>query len=116
MAAAVRVGLLFERIPMAKQDVSAAALIDHNAARAILEGRCGDPFAQLGLQQRQGTWLLTVFVPGVDGIDCLTGKKTVKPLEPLPAYPGLFVGTFARRPKYRLRGHVGAHRRELDDP
>ena len=53
----------------------AAALVDHNAARAILNGHCADPFAQLGLQDRDGAVLLSVFVPGADSVTCIAGDR-----------------------------------------
>ncbi|MEY1554475.1 1,4-alpha-glucan branching protein GlgB [Yoonia sp. R2331] len=94
----------------------AAALIDHNAARDILAGRCGDPFGQFGLQQRDGHWLLTAFVPGAAQVSALIGAKTVKPLDPLPDYPGLFVQVFAKPPKYRLQAESDGHSWTFDDP
>ena len=95
---------------------SAEALLDHNAARAIIEGRCKDPFEQLGLQKRSGLWLLTVFVPGADAVACLTGE-TKTALQPLSDYPGLFVATFDKAPKtYRLRATAQGHSWEFDDP
>ena len=78
-----------------------ATLIDHNAARAIVEGRCADPFSHLGVHKKGNQYLLTVFQPGAERLDCLTGTKTVKPMQPLPDYPGLFVASFGRAPKYR---------------
>ncbi|SEN39931.1 1,4-alpha-glucan branching enzyme [Loktanella fryxellensis] len=94
----------------------AAALLDHNAARAILNGQCGDPFAQLGMQDRTGAVLLTVFVPGAEGVTCLTDDNAV-PLTPLHDYPGLFVAAFADRPaSYRLRASAQGHAWEFDDP
>jgi 1,4-alpha-glucan branching enzyme len=49
-------------------------LIDHGAARAIVEGRHGDPFSVLGLHKRDGAWVLTAFVPGAEKLWVLTGK------------------------------------------
>lgn len=95
---------------------SAEALLDHNAARAIIEGRCTDPFEQLGLQKRGGLWLLTTFVPGANAMTCLTGK-TETAMEPLADYPGLFVTMFEKAPKtYRLRATAQGHSWEFDDP
>ena len=94
----------------------AKSLVDHNAARNITAGRCRDPFEQLGLQQRGDVWLLTVFVPGASAVAALTGTKTVKPLEPLPDYPGLFVQVFGRRPKYRLHAEADGQSWTFEDP
>ena len=103
---------------MPRTDAAAAAakMIDETALRALTEGRCDDPFAHLGPQKRGARWLLTVYLPGVDAVDCLTGKKTVKAMPPLPGYPGVFVLDFARRPAYRLRGHAGGATWEFEDP
>ncbi len=95
---------------------SPASLVDHNAARDILAGRCNSPFDQLGLQKRGDLWLLTAFVPGAQTVSALIGAKTVKPLEPLPEYPGLFVQSFAKPPKYRLRATADGQSWDFDDP
>ena len=94
----------------------AEALVDHNAARAIVEGRCADPFAHLGLQDHDDALLLTVFVPGAEAVTCIAGKAETS-LTPLHDYPGLFVATLSARPKaYRLRATAQGHTWEFDDP
>ena len=94
----------------------AAALVDHNAAQAIVNGTCADPFAQLGLQNRDGAVLLSVFVPGADSVTCLAGKTEV-PLVALPDYPGLFVAAFPKAPQtYRLHATAQGHNWTFDDP
>ena len=55
-------------------------LIDHGAAKAIVEGRHGDPFSVLGLHKREGAWVVTAFVPGAERLSVLTGKAG-KPVE-----------------------------------
>ncbi len=92
------------------------AMVDHNAAKAIVTGHCADPFAQLGLQDRGAGLLLTVFVPGADTVKVLTGKVEAD-MTALPDYPGLFVASLPKRPKtYRLRASAQGHTWDFDDP
>ncbi len=94
----------------------AEALVDHNAAKAILSGHCADPFAQLGMQDRGGVTLLTVFLPGADTVTCLASKTKIA-MTPLPDYPGLFVASFAKAPKtYRLQATAQGYTWDFDDP
>ncbi len=95
---------------------TAMSLVDHNAARAILSGTCRDPFAHLGLHKRGDHWFLLVFVPGAARVAALTGAKTVKPLDPLEDYPGLFGQVFKTKPKYRLRAEADGHSWDSEDP
>jgi 1,4-alpha-glucan branching enzyme len=92
-------------------------LIDHGAARAIVEGRHGDPFSVLGLHKRDGTWVLTAFVPGAERVTVLVGKAG-KPVmaDPVPGCDGLFCAALPKKSDYRLRaeGHGAAW--EFDDP
>ncbi len=82
--------------------------IDPDAARAIAEGRHGDPFAVLGLHRRGAKWVVTGFDPGAEAMTVLVGKAG-KPVagRPVPGAPGVFVAELARKADYRLRwqGH-----------
>ena len=63
-------------------------LIDHGAARAIVEGRHGDPFSVLGLHKREGAWVVTAFVPGAERLWVLTGKAgKAAEADPSPTSP-----------------------------
>ena len=80
-------------------------LIDIDTARAIADGRHGDPFSVLGLQERGGKRVVTAFVPGATGVTALTGKSTQTPLTPVPGVPEVFAGVLKRGKTYRLRAH-----------
>ena len=43
--------------------MTADALIPPGAARAIVGGDCGDPFAHLGMHRRSGALIATAFLP-----------------------------------------------------
>ena len=89
-------------------------LIDHGAARAIVEGRHGDPFSVLGLHKREGAWVVTAFVPGAERVEVLAGKagKPVAAAE-VSGCAGLFCAALPRNcerssPKSRISTrHVG---------
>ena len=82
--------------------------IDPDAARAIAEGRHGDPFAVLGLHRRGAAWVVTGVDPGAEAMTVLVGKAG-RPVagRPVPGAPGVFVAELARKADYRLRwqGH-----------
>ena len=92
-------------------------LIDHGAARAIVEGRHGDPFSVLGLHKRDGGWVVTAFVPGAARLWVLTGKtgKAVE-AEAIAGCEGLFCAALARKAEYRLRAEGHGAVWEFDDP
>ncbi len=92
-------------------------LIDHGAARAIVEGRHGDPFSVLGLHKREGAWVVTAFVPGAERLWVLTGKAG-KPVaaDPIPGCDGLFCAALARKADYQLRAEGHGATWEFDDP
>ena len=94
-----------------------ANLIDHAAAKAIVEGRHGDPFSVLGLHRRDGTWVVTAFVPGADHLSVLTGKagKPV-PATPVPGCDGLFCAALPKQVAYRLRAEGHGTTWDFDDP
>jgi 1,4-alpha-glucan branching enzyme len=92
-------------------------LIDHGAAKAIVEGRHGDPFSVLGLHKREGAWVLTAFVPGAERLAVLTGKAG-KPVEAvaIPGCDGLFCAALPKKMDYRLRAAGHGAEWEFDDP
>ena len=90
-------------------------LIDDGSARAICAGAHGDPFAVLGIQERGGRLVLTVFVPGADALVALFGKKEVA-LGAVTGHPGLFAAEVKARAPYRLRASNSGASWEFDDP
>jgi 1,4-alpha-glucan branching enzyme len=92
-------------------------LIDHGAAKAIVEGRHGDPFSLLGLHKREAGWVVTAFVPGAERLSVLTGKAG-KPVEAMaiPGCDGLFCAALPRKSDYRLRAEGHGATWEFDDP
>ena len=92
-------------------------LIDHGAARAIVEGRHGDPFSVLGLHKRDGAWVVTAFVPGAERLWVLTGKAgKAAEADPVPGCDGLFCAALSRKSDYRLRAEGHGATWEFDDP
>ncbi len=89
-------------------------LIEDGAARAIVEGRHGDPFSVLGLHKRAGSWVVTVFAPGAERVWVLTGKEKAHPAESWGQ--GLFLCALPRKSAYRLRAEAGGQTWEWDDP
>ena len=89
-------------------------LIDHGAARAIVEGRHGDPFSVLGLHERGGTWVVTAFVPGAERLRVLA-KEEVE-AQAVTGCEGLFCAALPARMPYRLRGERAGVVWDFDDP
>ena len=88
----------------------------HGDARAIVEGRHGDPFRVLGLHDIDGHRTLTVFAPGAERVTALSGKATETELSPVNGAPGLFCGRFGRAKSYLLRCSNSDGSWEQDDP
>ncbi|WP_435259101.1 1,4-alpha-glucan branching protein GlgB [Thioclava sp. FR2] len=89
-------------------------LIDAGAAKALVEGRHGDPFSLLGLHKRDGKWVVTAFAPGADRLWVVTGKA--KETEATHWGDGLFVCPLARKSAYRLRAEGHGASWEWEDP
>ncbi|MCX7888197.1 MAG: 1,4-alpha-glucan branching protein GlgB [Rhodobacteraceae bacterium] len=87
-------------------------MLDSGAARAIAEGRHGDPFGVLGPHDGQ----VRAFVPGAAGLWLLPEGGEAVAMTPHPEAPELFSGPHAGGP-YRLRAqaHDGTVW-EFDDP
>ena len=68
--------------------------LDMGAARALVEGRHGDPFALLGPHLAGKEWRITAFVPGASRLFILPKGNSAKPVEMAPdeGCPGLFHG------------------------
>ncbi|SEQ47309.1 1,4-alpha-glucan branching enzyme [Loktanella sp. DSM 29012] len=95
---------------------SATTLVDYNAARDIVWGQCRSPFDALGLQQRDGGWLLTVFVPGAESVTCVTADKRIA-LDRLDDHPGLFITAFTEPPEtYSLEAMADGYTWSFDYP
>ncbi len=85
-----------------------ASQIDHATARAIVEGRHGDPFAVLGPHGDAKAASVTAFVPGAERLWLLTEDGAEVPAVAVDGAEGLFVGKLASiTTPYRLRaqGH-----------
>ena len=85
---------------------------DHDTARALIEGRHGDPFAHLGVHDRGG-WGVTALVPGAERVWVLTDK--IVQADPVPGAEGLFHAPLPGRVPYRLRAEAGGHQWEFHD-
>jgi 1,4-alpha-glucan branching enzyme len=85
---------------------------DAAAARALAEGRHGDPFATLGPHDG----VVTAFVPGASALFLLPPDGDAIPMAPHPEVGDLFTAPFAGT-VYRLRGrsHYGTEW-DFDDP
>ncbi len=90
-------------------------LLDEGAARALAEGRHGDPFAVLGPHRVKGGTLITVFLPGADRVWVRTASRE-KEAVPYPGVPGLFTHLQPRRAAYRLRAEGSGATWEFEDP
>ncbi len=83
---------------------------------AIVEGRCADPFAVLGLHESDGTFVVRAFVPGAESVDAVTrvGDLLAHLVRLHPG--GYFEGAVERRTSYRLRAANPDGRWTVDDP
>ena len=91
--------------------------LDMGAARALVEGRHGDPFALLGPHLAGKEWRITAFVPGASRLFILPKGKSAKPVEmaPVEGCPGLFHGALPKRVDYRLRAANDHAEWDFDD-
>ena len=80
--------------------------LNTDAAKAILEGRHGDPFSVLGLHKRAKTWVVTAFAPGAERVFVQIGRSEVE-ARAHPIGDGLFEAELPKKSTYRLRaqGH-----------
>lgn len=92
-----------------------AAALEPEAARAIAEGRHGDPFAILGPQKVPGGWRVAAFVPGAERLFVITGRKEAE-AEADPGVPGLFTHLMPRKTAYAFRAQGHGAEWRFDDP
>ncbi|THD82987.1 1,4-alpha-glucan branching protein GlgB [Aliigemmobacter aestuarii] len=91
-----------------------APTVDHATARALVEGRHGDPFAVLGPHGGGRGRTITALVPGAERVLALTEAETE--LAPVPGAPGLFSAVVPGAGAYRLRAEGNGTTWEWDDP
>ena len=90
--------------------------IHPDEARSIIGGDHGNPFGILGPHDRQGTVVLTAFVPGADTLSVIMGKATPRDCTPVPDAPGLFQAILPQAAPYRLRAQGQGAAWEFEDP
>ncbi len=80
--------------------------LDDGSAKAIVEGRHGDPFAILGLQKRGKVHVVTAFAPGAEKLWVIAGRSEIE-ARPYPGSDGLFEAVLPKKAAYRLKaqGH-----------
>ncbi len=86
---------------------------DPATARAIVEGRHGDPFAVLGCHDRGG-WGVTALVPGAARVWVLAGGAEIA-ANPVDGAEGLFTAPLPGRVAYRLRAESSGQVWDWDD-
>lgn len=92
------------------------SMIDHAAARAIVEGRHGDPFSVLGPHLRGKDVMVAAFVPGAERLWIVPEKGDATLAEGVLGCDGLFVGKLAKAGMaYRLRAQGSGSEWEFDD-
>jgi 1,4-alpha-glucan branching enzyme len=85
------------------------------AIAALVEGRHGDPFAVLGLQEEGDGFVVRALVPGADTVDVVTPEGTLLAHLERCHPAGLFAGALTRRARYRLRAARGGDTWLVDD-
>ena len=103
-------------MPQAAKSPRSTELVDPHVAQALVNGWLDQPFSHLGIHPQDAGFALTVFVPGADKVEVLTGKSTAKAMQPLPGFPGVFVHPMKKPVAYRLRAHAAGHSWEFEDP
>ena len=88
--------------------------VDHAQARALVEGRHGDPFAVLGPVGAGKARVITALVPGAERVWALTPDPVELP--PVAEAPGLFSGAVPGKGAYRLRAEGQGAAWDWDDP
>ena len=92
-------------------------MIDEGSARALAEGRHGDPFAALGPHKRAGAFTVTAMVPGAERVEVLAGKAgRPVPMQRHPAAPEVWSAALPRKTDYRLRAAGHGSEWDWDDP
>ena len=83
--------------------------------RAIVEGHHNDPFSILGVHEGDGCFHLNVFLPNVERIFALVGKKRIE-LNRVPECHDIYTAEFQKRPKYKLIAQNLGAEWEFQDP
>ncbi len=83
-----------------------AFFLDESTARAIVEGRHGDPFAVLGPHKWGKMHVVTVFAPGAESVSVIAGRSEIA-ARAYPGCEGLFEAVMPKKSSYRLKakGH-----------
>ena len=89
--------------------------LDDDTARAIVEGRHGDPFAVLGLHKRGRAQVVTVFSPGAENLWVIHGRSEVQ-ARPYPGFDGLFEAVLPKKSSYKLRAQGHGAEWHWEDP
>jgi 1,4-alpha-glucan branching enzyme len=103
--------------PMAKAPAKLTLPHIHpDEAQSIVSGAHGNPFGILGVHDRDGTLVLTAFVPGAETLSVLIDKA--KPMEcvAIPDAAGLFQAILPKRVAYRLLAKGHGAEWEFEDP
>ncbi len=90
--------------------------IHPDEAQSIVGGTHGNPFGILGLHDREGTFVLTAFVPGAERLSVLVGQAKPVDCVVVPNAPGLFQAILTKRVEYRLRASGHGAEWEFEDP
>jgi 1,4-alpha-glucan branching enzyme len=83
---------------------------------AIVEGRCTDPFAVLGLHETDGALVVRAFVPGAETVDAVTRSGNLFAHLTRLHPGGYFEGAVPERTSYRLRAANRQASWTVDDP
>ncbi len=96
------------------------ALIPPEAARAIVEGDCGDPFAHLGMHRRADGLVVAAYLPEAERVAVAPAEESTGPVVALERlHPdGLFAVRIDRTQpfRYRLRLRALGAEFEIEDP
>ncbi|MCP1313422.1 MULTISPECIES: 1,4-alpha-glucan branching protein GlgB [unclassified Halomonas] len=91
--------------------------LDEEAAHALVEGTCGDPFALLGPHADADGPYLRAFLPGAIGVDVLEADRDeVRAVLSAVQVPGLFAARLPHAAPYRLRIRWPEGEQVTDDP
>jgi 1,4-alpha-glucan branching enzyme len=92
--------------------------LDPRVIDAIVQGRCGDPFAVLGPHADSRGLIIRAFVPGASRLAVVDGSGTERAALSLVHQNGLFAGPAPlKHPwRYRLRAETSVGDVEFEDP
>ncbi|NBO20867.1 MAG: 1,4-alpha-glucan branching enzyme, partial [Rhodobacteraceae bacterium] len=90
--------------------------IDLGAAKAIAEGRHGDPFSILGPHLSGDQMVVTVFAPGAEKLWVIPASGAGAIAAEAASVAGFFLADLGTAQPYRLRAEGGGNAWEWDDP